>query len=83
MRTTVDIDSPVLAELKALQRKEGKSLGRLVSDLLAQALRQPLRPASSPPAVRWIVQNMGARVDLSDRDALYAAMDQAGEPSDR
>jgi hypothetical protein len=28
MRTTVDIDTPVLSELKQLQRKEGKSLGR-------------------------------------------------------
>jgi predicted nucleic acid-binding protein len=37
-RTTVDIDAPVLRDLKRLQKQEGKSLGRLVSDLLAQAL---------------------------------------------
>ena len=28
MRTTLDIDDPVLRELKRLQAKEGKSLGR-------------------------------------------------------
>jgi hypothetical protein len=33
MRTTLDIDDPVLKEIKRLQRREGKSLGRLVSDL--------------------------------------------------
>ncbi|KAB2867691.1 MAG: antitoxin, partial [Burkholderiaceae bacterium] len=38
MRTTIDIDDPILKDLKRLQRREGKSLGRLVSDLLAQAL---------------------------------------------
>ena len=36
MRTTLDIDGPILRELKKLQIKEGKSLGRLVSDLLAR-----------------------------------------------
>ena len=38
MRTTVDIDDPVLKDLKKLQKREGKSLGRLISDLLAQAI---------------------------------------------
>ena len=32
MRTTVDIDDVILGEVRELQRKEGKSLGRLVSD---------------------------------------------------
>lgn len=39
MRTTIDIDAPILGELKALQAREGKSMGRLVSDLLARARR--------------------------------------------
>jgi len=30
-RTTVDIDDPILRELKELQRRERKSLGRLIS----------------------------------------------------
>ena len=42
MRTTLDIDGPVLHELKQRQTKEGKSLGRLVSDLLARALSRAL-----------------------------------------
>ena len=39
-RTTIDIDAPILRDLKRRQKQEGKSLGRLVSDLLAQALHQ-------------------------------------------
>ena len=39
MRTTIDIADPVLRELKRRQAQEGKSLGELVSELLAQALK--------------------------------------------
>ena len=76
MRTTIDIDAPVLAELKAVGKREGKSLGRLVSDLLASALagrRQPRR--SSAPPLRWVSKSMRARVDLNDRDAVYEALE--------
>ena len=38
MRTTIDIDDPILKKIKAIQARDGRSLGRLVSDLLAQAL---------------------------------------------
>ena len=37
-RTTLDIDAPLLRELKKLQEKEGRSLGKIVSQLLAEAL---------------------------------------------
>ena len=76
MRTTVNIDDPVLKDLKKIQQKEGKSLGRLISDLLAQALgeRKTAKVSTRPP--RWISKRMGARVDLADREAVYAAMEQ-------
>jgi len=77
MRTTIDIDDPILKELKALQRKAGQSLGRLVSDLLAQALRSQ-KVAKRPSAPEWISKRMHARVDLSDKDAVYEAMEQPG-----
>jgi hypothetical protein len=76
MRTTVNIDEPILKELKYLQRKAKKPLGRLMSDLLAQALRNSRgqRKMFEPPA--WVSRRMGARIDLSDKDALYALLDQ-------
>ena len=82
MRTTVDIDDPVLKDLKKIQQKEGKSLGRLISDLLAQAIGErksakgPTRPA------KWISKSMGARVDLADHEALYAAMEREPQPEE-
>lgn len=75
MRTTLDIDGPILSELKALQAREGKSLGRLVSDLLARALKEgtPAAPASPPV---WKTKPMHARVDLADKEALHRALDE-------
>lgn len=77
MRTTLNIDRPVLAELKAIQKQEGKSLGRLVSDLLITALRdrdQNKKALSEP--LQWNSKRMGARVELSDRDALHDLLDE-------
>lgn len=80
MRTTVDIDAPVLKDLKKIQQKEGKSLGRIISDLLAQALgeRKSAKAPASPP--KWISKQMGARIDLADHEALYAAMEREPPP---
>ena len=76
MRTTIDIDDPVLQDLKRLQQREKKSLGRIVSDLLAVALADMDRIAEPAVAFEWLSQPMGARVDLTDRDAVFDAMDE-------
>lgn len=75
MRTTLDIDDPILKDLKRLQRREGKTLGRLVSDLLAQALATGRRDSPSQAPFQWIAKPMRARVDLADKHALLDAMD--------
>ena len=76
MRTTVDIDDPVLKDLKKIQQKEGRSLGRLISDLLAQALGERKAAKGTIRAPQWISKTMGARIGLADHEALYAAMEQ-------
>lgn len=76
MRTTIDIDDPILKEVKQLQRREGKSLGRLVSDLLAQSLADARQPLRSEPPFHWTAQPMRARIDLGDKHALLDAMDE-------
>ena len=83
MRTTVDINHPILKDLKKIQQKEGKSLGRLISDLLAQVMGERKSPKASAKPARWISKAMGARVDLSNREALYAAMEQEPQPAER
>ena len=76
MRTTIDIDDPILKEVKALKRKEKASLGRVVSDLLAVGLRARADARKKPKPPRWISKTMTARVDLADKDALYAVMER-------
>lgn len=76
MRTTVDIDDPILRDLKRLQQREGKSMGRLVSDLLAASLAARREAPPAPQVFRWESQDMAARVDLRDKDAVMDAMDE-------
>ncbi len=85
MRTTVDIDDPILKEVKKLQKPEGKSLGRLISDLLALALQERKASKQKHKPRRWIARGMKARIDLRDKEALYEAMERehlAGEKHD-
>lgn len=78
-RTTLDIDTPLLEELKKIQGKEKKSLGALVSQLLAEALTHRSRPKPAPREFRWVSRAMGARIDISDKEALYAALDERAD----
>jgi len=75
MRTTVDIETSVMKDLKKIRQQEGKSLGRIISDLLAKALaeRKSTKAPDKPP--KWISRRMGARVDIADHEALYAVME--------
>ncbi|TSD99297.1 antitoxin [Skermania sp. ID1734] len=75
MRTTIDLDPVVLAQLKQKQREEGKSLGQLVSELLARELAR-CEPQRSD--ISWVAANLGRPlIDLEDKDALNAALDRA------
>lgn len=72
-RTTLDIDTEILRDLRKRQRVEGKSLGRLVSDLLARALNST--DSEKPDtAFTWRSRPMGARVDIDDKEAVRAAL---------
>jgi hypothetical protein len=75
MRTTLDLASPVLEELKSLRDKEGGSLGSLASRLLAEALTAKRLAAPATPEFRWESQAMSANVNLADKEAVYRALD--------
>jgi hypothetical protein len=83
MRTTVDIEARVLKELRELQKREGGTLGELVSRLLAEALtKRHGRPVT--PKLDWTAKPMRALVDLEDKDVVYAILDRADRaPSTR
>ena len=77
MRTTLDIDTPVLQDLKKLQRTTHQSLSSLASSLLAEALKQRSQVTRGPEtghSLKWQARAMGARVDLQDKDSVYRAM---------
>ena len=74
MKTTLEIDATVMAQLK----REAARQGRTMSDLVETALRLLFRP----PKVRRELPALpsfksgGALVDVADRDALYRAMEE-------
>lgn len=73
-RTTIDIDAQVLRDLKDRQERDGKSLGQLVSEIVAGALRDEAEPPIEP--FTWTTSRMRARVDLTDKDAVFRALDE-------
>jgi len=75
-RTTLDIETPVLKELKLLRKRERRALGKIVSQLLAEALSRRKAAAPAPTSFRWTAQDMKTLVDLSDKEALHAVLDK-------
>ena len=78
MRTTLDIDKPILNELKRLGKRQKKTVGKLVSELLATSLKdlEKMQNIQSKAAFNWNSKSMGAQVDIEDKEALHAAMDK-------
>ena len=74
MRTTINIATPIMEELKSIQKKEGGTLGELVTGLLAEGLRSRCADQIDPE-LDWFSQSMRARVDLTDKEAVYAIID--------
>lgn len=74
-RTTIDIDASVLRQVKRLARARRKSLARVVSELLAAALADQDLTATTHEFA-WRAKPMGARIDLEDKEAVYAALDR-------
>jgi len=71
MKTTLNIDDTVMAELK----REAARQGRTMSELVETALRLLLstKAGENPPLPKF--RSGGALVDVADRDALYHAME--------
>lgn len=71
-----------MRELREIQKREGGTLGDLVSRLLTEALAR--RPKKRVPTdLEWTTKPMRALVDLADKDVVYAILnraDRAAEP---
>ena len=78
MKVTLNIDDNVLRELREAATREGTSVSALVEAGLRNFLASMPRPKPSKeklePLPSW---DMGPElVDVSNRDALYAAMEK-------
>jgi hypothetical protein len=81
VRTTLDIENALLKELREIQRREGGTLGAIVSRLLAEAMARKAKRGAA--AFSWTSRPMEAIVDLTDKDVVYAILDRsdrAAEP---
>jgi hypothetical protein len=55
-------------------KKEGRSMGAIVSELLAEALARR-RASRNKPSFGWTSRPMRALVDLADKEAVHAILD--------
>lgn len=78
MRTTVDIADPVLEDVRRLQERQGGTLGAVVTELLAEglAVRKRRNRDEARPQLAWTAKDLGARVDLRDKEALWRVLDE-------
>ena len=53
MRTTLDIEPPVLEALKNLARRQGRTAGAVASELIRKALTQPPATGVQEPPARY------------------------------
>lgn len=73
MKTTLNIDDSVMAQLRREAARTGRTMSELVESALRRLLgRQPEAPDLSPLPT---FDSGGALVDVSDREALYKAME--------
>lgn len=78
-RITLDLDPSVVELLLERARRDGKSIGRVASDLLARALADGAAVPEEPARVSPNTRPLGAAcVDLDDRDAVWSALDEPG-----
>jgi hypothetical protein len=73
MKTTLNIDDTLMAELKREAARQGRTMSELVESalrLLLRAHRKREKPVTLPT-----FRSGGTFVDIADRNALYQAME--------
>lgn len=73
MKTTLNIDDTVMAQLKREAARQGQAMSELVEMALRLLFRAQRTRETLPPLPT--LQSGGTLVDVADRDALYQAME--------
>ena len=75
-RIALDIDPATLHKLMERQRREGTSLGRLVSELLSSA-RAAREGEMQSALLAWSSRPMQALIDHNDAETVRRAVDES------
>ena len=73
MKTTLNIDDTIMAELKREAARQGRTMSELVETALRLLLHAQRKQGAVPALPTF--HSGGALVDIADRDALYHAME--------
>lgn len=73
MKTTLNIDDTVMAQLKQEAARQDRTMSELVETALRNLFRAQATPVDLPPLP--LFHSDGTLVDIADRDALYQAME--------
>jgi plasmid stability protein len=73
MKTTLNIDNGVMRDLKMRAAREGRTMSELVETALRRLLDEHPVEKDLPPLPTLMAREL---VDVSDRDALYRAMEE-------
>jgi hypothetical protein len=73
MKTTLNIDDSVMAQLKREAARQGRTMSELVETALRMLFKSRKRREELPPLPSF--RSGGALVEVADRDALYQAME--------
>lgn len=73
MKTTLNIDETVMAQLKREAARQGRTMSELMETALRLLFHAPRKHKDLPPLPTF--HSGGALVDVADRDALYQAME--------
>jgi Ribbon-helix-helix protein, copG family len=78
MKTTLNIDDTVMAELKREAARQGRTMSELVETALRLLLRSQRKRASVPALPNF--RSGGALVDVADRAALHNVIEAHTPP---
>jgi hypothetical protein len=73
MKTTLNIDDTVMAELKREAARQGRTMSELMETALRLMFSSRRKQKALPPLPTF--DSGGELVDIADRDALYDAME--------
>jgi len=73
IKTTLNIDDTVVAQLKREAARRGRTMSELVETALRMLSRSSRKREEPPPLPTF--RSGGTLVDVADRDALYHAME--------